>query len=116
MDVQEEVNLLYAELAQSLHVDPMDVGLTIDVATIICNMFLLDQMNPPAAYDYPKDWEAIQRAAREAAAKAATAAEDESEDDSMKAYAGSWTQEWLDEVRAAVERLAIQHPDEGAMV
>ena len=74
--------LLYAELAQSLHVDPMDVGLTIDVATIICNLFFLDQMNPPATYDYPKDWEAKQAALVAAAAKAA-AAEDEGEDLSL---------------------------------
>ena len=44
------------------------------MTTIICNMFLLDQMNPPAAYDYPKDWEATQAALNAAAAKAATAA------------------------------------------
>lgn len=92
----------------------MDVGLTLDMTTIICNLFFMDQMNPPAAYDYPKDWEAIQRAAREAAAKAAAAtAEDEDEDEAQKAYAGKWIKKWLDEVREAIENLAIPHPEEG---
>ena len=58
--------------------------------------------------------EAIQRAAREAAAKAAAVtAEDEDEDEAQKAYAGKWIKEWLEMVRAAVESLAIPHPDEG---
>ena len=103
-------SLLWAEFKLSMHVDPVDVAVTIDVMVIAGNLFLLDQMNPPTeAYDYPipKDWQAAAKAARAAAAEA-----DYTKDDAFDTYMGRWTRMAVKGLEAAMNALAIEHPEQ----